>query len=162
MLRNCGVLFQTQLTSLSLSLALCEIGTTCKCLRWRKYIRTCVHVSGMFCSGLTSLLIFFVISRRCVFVTGWSMLTFIVLPHWSVMSLTFDMIPQQVLALPRKPECQVRCLTTLECRGLGSNPWPPVPRSGYSTDWATEACYASDMQCINHLCFALCFAMSCL
>ena len=24
--------------------------------------------------------------------------------------------------------------------------------SGYSTDWATKACYVSDIQCINHLC----------
>ena len=30
-------------------------------------------------------------------------------------------------------------LTTLVCRGPGSNPWPPVPRSGHSTYWATGA-----------------------
>ena len=27
-------------------------------------------------------------------------------------------------------------LTTLVCHGPGSNPWPPVPRSGHSTNWA--------------------------
>ena len=46
--RNCGILFPTQLVSLSLlsvclsvslSLSLCEIGTAYKCLRWRKYIK---------------------------------------------------------------------------------------------------------------------------
>ena len=72
------------------------------------------------------------------------MLIFIALSHWSIMPLTFDRIPQPVLDLPRKSECQARSLTTLECRGLGSNRRPPVPRSGYSADWATEACYASD------------------
>ena len=29
--------------------------------------------------------------------------------------------------------------TTLVCHGLGSNPWPPVPRSGHSTNWAIGA-----------------------
>ena len=28
---------------------------------------------------------------------------------------------------------------TLVCRGPGSNPWPPVPRSGHSTNWAIGA-----------------------
>ena len=47
-----------------------------------------------------------------------------------------------VLALRRNSECQARrskyhFLTTLVCRGPGSNPWPPVPRSGHSTNWAT-------------------------
>ena len=28
---------------------------------------------------------------------------------------------------------------TLVCRGPGSNSWPPVPRSGHSTTWATWA-----------------------
>ena len=39
---------------------------------------------------------FSVISRRCLVVTGSSMLTFIVLPHWSIMSQTLDMIPHPV------------------------------------------------------------------
>ena len=39
---------------------------------------------------------FSVISRRCLVVTGSSMLTFIVLPHWSIMSQTLDMIPYPV------------------------------------------------------------------
>ena len=29
--------------------------------------------------------------------------------------------------------------TTLVCRGPGSNPWPPVPQSGHSTNWAIGA-----------------------
>ena len=29
--------------------------------------------------------------------------------------------------------------TTLVCHGSGSNPWPPVPRSGHSTNWAIGA-----------------------
>ena len=49
-----------------------------------------------------------------------------------------------VLALPRKSECQARSsyyhfLTTLVCRGPGSNPWLPVPRNGHSTNWAIGA-----------------------
>ena len=39
---------------------------------------------------------FSVISRRCLVATGRSMLTFIVLPHWSIMSQTLDMIPHPV------------------------------------------------------------------
>ena len=39
---------------------------------------------------------FSVISRRCLVATGSSMLTFIVLPHRSIMSLTLDMIPHPV------------------------------------------------------------------
>ena len=34
--------------------------------------------------------------------------------------------------------------------------------AGYSTATATEACYSSDIQCINHLCFAPCLVISCL
>ena len=30
-------------------------------------------------------------------------------------------------------------LTTLVCHSPGSNPWPPVPRSRHSTEWATGA-----------------------
>ena len=49
-----------------------------------------------------------------------------------------------VLALPRKSwvpseEQLVPFFTTLVCRGLGSNPWPPVPRSGHSANWAIGA-----------------------
>ena len=37
-----------------------------------------------------------VISRRCLVATGSSMLTFIVLPHWSIMPQTLDSIPHPV------------------------------------------------------------------
>ena len=39
---------------------------------------------------------FSVISRRCLVATGSLMLTFIVLPHWSIMSQTLEMIPHPV------------------------------------------------------------------
>ena len=39
---------------------------------------------------------FSVISRRCLVATGSSMLTFIVLPHWSITCQTLDMIPHPV------------------------------------------------------------------
>ena len=39
---------------------------------------------------------FSVISRHCLVVTGSSMLTFIVLRHWSIMPQTLDMIPHPV------------------------------------------------------------------
>ena len=61
---------------------------------------------------------FSVISRWCLVATGSSMLTFIVLPHWSIMPQALDMIPHNhiiltlgrpVLALPHKSECQARC-----------------------------------------------------
>ena len=39
---------------------------------------------------------FSVISRRCLVATGSSVLTFIVLPHWSIMSQTLDMMPHPV------------------------------------------------------------------
>ena len=39
---------------------------------------------------------FSVISRRCLVVTGSSLLTFIVLPHWSIMPQTLDMKPHPV------------------------------------------------------------------
>ena len=86
---------------------------------------------------------FSVISRRCLVATGSSMLTFIVLPHWSIMPQTLDMLHTQsgrpVLALPRKSEQLVTFLTTLVCRGPGKDPWPPVPRRGHSTLWAARA-----------------------
>ena len=69
------------------------------------------------CLGLTSLSTLSVISRRCLVVTGSSMLTFIVLPHCGIKrsqtllpDTTFSHIiltPERpVLALPRKSECQ--------------------------------------------------------
>ena len=39
---------------------------------------------------------FSVISRRCLVATGSSMFTFIVLPHWSIMPQTLDMMPHPV------------------------------------------------------------------
>ena len=73
------------------------------------------------CCGLFGINVAFnnfsVISRRYLVATGSSMLTFIVLPHWSIMPQTLDMIPHRhiiltlgrpVLALPRKYECQAR------------------------------------------------------
>ena len=39
---------------------------------------------------------FSVISRRCLVASGSSVLTFIVLPHWSIMPQTLDMIPHSV------------------------------------------------------------------
>ena len=92
------------------------------------------------CSGLTSLSTLSVISRRCLVVTGSSMLTFIVLPHCGIRSQTLLpdttsshilLTPERpVLVLPRKSECQaveqlVPLLTTLVCHGLGLNPVPP-------------------------------------
>ena len=39
---------------------------------------------------------FSVISRRCLVATGSSVLTFIVLPHWSIMPQTLAMVPHPV------------------------------------------------------------------
>ena len=76
-----------------------------------------VTVCLFVCSGLTSLSTLSVISRRCLVVTGSSMLTFIVLPHGVIRSQT--LLPdttsshiiltptRPVIALPRKSECQV-------------------------------------------------------
>ena len=89
------------------------------------------------CSGSTSLSTLSVISRRCLVVTGSSMLTYIVLPHFGIRSQT--LLPdttsshiiqkpeRPVLALPQKSEGEqlVPLLTTLVCRGPGSNPVPP-------------------------------------
>ena len=46
---------------------------------------------------------------------------------------------QPVLALPYTFEQLVPFFMTWVCRGRGSNPWPPVPRRGHSTDSATGA-----------------------
>ena len=68
------------------------------------------------CSGLASRSTLSVISRRCLVVTGSSMLTFIVLPHCGIRSQTLlpdttsshiILTPERpVLPLPRKSECQ--------------------------------------------------------
>ena len=93
---------------------------------------------------------FSVISRRCLVATWSSILTFRVLPHWSIScprQLTWYhtqshypdtgshiiLTPgRPVPALPSKSESNyiVPFLTTLIC---------PVPRSGNSTDWAIGA-----------------------
>ena len=103
------------------------------CLTYVQRLFVCLFV----CSGLTSLSTLSVISRRCLVVTGSSMLTFIVLPHCSIRSQTLlpdttsshiILTPERpVLALPRVPsrEQLVPLLTTLVCRGPGSNPVPP-------------------------------------
>ena len=81
---------------------------------------TCNQVASLcllVCSDLTSLVTLSVISRRCLVVTGSSMLTLRVLPHCGIRSQTFlpdttfshiILTPERpVLALPRKSECQV-------------------------------------------------------
>ena len=65
------------------------------------------------CSGLTALSTLSVISRWCLVVTGSSMLTFIVLSS-----------PTLKIRVP-SGEQLVTLLTTLVCRGPGSNPVPP-------------------------------------
>ena len=43
---------------------------------------------------------------------------------------------------------------SLVCRGPGSNPWPPVPRSGHSTTWATGAGKKNrKLMVLVHVCF---------
>ena len=63
-------------------------------MRWLKYLdrvkRVCVFGFNVAFNN------FSVISRRCLVATGSSMLTFIVLPHWSIVSQTLDMIPHPV------------------------------------------------------------------
>ena len=88
-----------------------------RCIR-KPSICICLFV----CSGLTLLSTLSVISRRCLVVTGSSMLTFIVLPHCGIRSQTLlpdttsshiILTPEQpVLDLPRKSECHAlrRCL----------------------------------------------------
>ena len=80
---------------------------------------------------------FSVISRWCLAETESSMLIFIVLPHWSIMSQTHDMIPHPATLSWHWVDQLVPFLTTLACHRPGSNPWPPVPWSRHSTDWTT-------------------------
>ena len=47
----------------------------------------------------------------------------------------------------------VSYLRTLVCRGPGSNPWPPVPRSGHSTELSGPANLKRDPPEIQHLKF---------
>ena len=78
--------------------------------------KCCLFVCLFVCSGLTSLSTLFVISRRCLVVTGSTMLTLIVLPHCGIRSQTLlpdttssriILTPERpVLALPRQSECQ--------------------------------------------------------
>ena len=85
------------------------------------------------CSGLTSLSTLSVILRRCLVVTGSSMLTFIVLPHCGIRSQTLlpdttsshiILTPERpVLALPRKSEWGAT--STIVNDFGGSNPVPP-------------------------------------
>ena len=87
------------------------------------------------CSGLTSLSTLYVISRRCLVVTGSSMLTFIVLPipdtftcyhlqsHYTDTGATSPS-PTPKIRVP-SGEQLVPLLTTLVCRGPGSNPVSP-------------------------------------
>ena len=87
------------------------------------------------CSGLMSLSTLPVISRRCLVVTGSSMLIFIVLPHCGIRSQTLlpDTTSSHIILTPERPvlvrvpseEQLVPLLTTLVCGGPGSNPVPP-------------------------------------
>ena len=58
----------------------------------RIYTTICLHIWCLF----TTFNNFSVISQRCLVATGSSMLTFIVLPHWSIMPQALDMIPHPV------------------------------------------------------------------
>ena len=65
---------------------------------------------------------FSVISRRCLVATGSSMLTFIVLPHWSIMSQTLDMIPHPVtLSWHWVDQSQLYPVSLSAKRGAASN-----------------------------------------
>ena len=59
---------------------------------WKIFLSKCVCEFGFYVAFNN----FSVISRRCLVATGSSMLTFIVLPHWSIISQTLDMIPRPV------------------------------------------------------------------
>ena len=102
-----------------------------------------------------------VISIGCLVATGSSMLTF-----YSTTSSKYhapdtwhDTIPSHiiltmgrpVLALPHKSECQARKFSAifLVYRTPGSNTWPPIPRSGHSTDWATGPIFLDQLALWN-------------
>ena len=72
--------------------------------------------------------------------------------HETTLSHIILTMCRPVLTLPRKSfynsildfkmpseEQLVPFLTTLVCRSQGSNPWPPVSRSGHSKTWGTGA-----------------------
>ena len=90
---------------------------------------------------------FSVISRRCLVVTLlYCCLTEASCPRqltWYHICHIILTMGRPVLALTRKSECQARnSYTTVNDFGMlqpGLNPWPPVPRSGHTTDWATGA-----------------------
>ena len=50
-----------------------------------------------------------------------------------------DTTPSHIILTLPSEEQLVPFFTTLVCRSPGSNPWPPVPRSGHSTNWAIWA-----------------------
>ena len=45
----------------------------------------------------------------------------------------------------------VQFFTTLVCRSPGLNPWPPVPRSGHSTNWAIGAGDSNGKSVISYI-----------
>ena len=85
----------------------------------------------------------FILTQRGLLWKGSSMLTFIVLPHWSIMLQTLDMIPHPVtlfwhwvdqswlypVSLSAKWGTASIILMTLVCRGPGSNSRLPFPRA---------------------------------
>ena len=73
-----------------------------------------------------------------------SVLTFIVLSHWSIMPQTLDMIPHPVTLSWRWVDQSWLYPVSLSAKRVASyitltKPQPPVSRSGHSTDWANEA-----------------------
>ena len=100
------------------------------------------------CLGLTSLSTLSVISRRCLVVTGSSMLTFIVLPHCGIRSQTLlpDTTPSHIILTPEQPvlapypenssDKQGATSTIVNDFGLsqpGIKPGTSRSRSGHST-----------------------------
>ena len=92
-----------------------------------------------------------VILRRCLVATGSSLLTFIVLRHWSITPQTLDTIPHTVtlsrhcldqsqlfpVSLDARRGAACTILKDVGMSRPGSNSWPQVSRSGHSADWAT-------------------------
>ena len=117
---------------------------------WQRPTSLALLSAHICCCWLLNIAInnFSVISRQCLVVTGSSVLTFIVLPLWSIMPRTWhDTTPSHIiltfLALPRKSsEEQLEpFLTNLICQGPKIEhvtSWPPISRSGHSTDCATR------------------------